>query len=122
MFGGTGSGTLFNDVTLLENLTADDLSGSGVSSSRDLRVGIGGQPKTSSDTSESAPAAVRAMNDQQVEALRLALQSEKEARERLETKLAAKEGDYLVSLETTKRLEGDLNKVWFCFRCFVFLL
>ena len=105
VFGGTGSGTLFNDVYLLEKLT-EDLFTLGVASPRGSKVA-----PDALHAVESPPAAAKANNDAQLEALRQSLLFEKDAREKLETKLAGKEGDYLVALETTKRLEADLAKM-----------
>lgn len=112
VFGGTGSGTLFNDVYLLEKLTEDLFASGGVHSPRLMAKSAPDLALVDAPAAAAAVAAAKAVaNDVQVEALRQTLQAEKEAREKLEQKLAGKEGDFLVSLETTKRLEADLAKV-----------
>ena len=105
VFGGTGSGTLFNDVYVLEKLAEDLFSGPLLAAEKGSDVALG------VSANSNMAIVVARQTDSQVEALRQSLQVEKESREKLAMRLASKEGDYLVALETTKRLEGDLAKV-----------
>lgn len=125
VFGGTGSGTLFNDVYVLEKLTEDLFAGP-VSPRVPPAAAAAAAEKgrALSDANEhplgtSLREGVARYSDVQVELLRQSLQHEKEAREKLEVRLASKEGDYLIAMEATKRLESDLAKVCLQMMCAV---